>query len=88
MQPEDVASAIFTVTDDLVSTFPAQAAVKWAGACPDALCPRDPRAEQSAAGDPCARSLEYELSQYEITHVYLRDAVKLRPDLGRPHNKS
>ena len=26
MQPENVASAIFTVTDDLTSTFPAQAA--------------------------------------------------------------
>jgi chorismate mutase len=26
MRPEDVASAIFTVTDDLASTFPAQAA--------------------------------------------------------------
>ena len=31
MKPEDVGSALFTVTDDLASTFPAQAATEWAG---------------------------------------------------------
>ena len=31
MQPEDVASALFTVTDDLASTFPRRRRAKWVG---------------------------------------------------------
>ena len=82
MLPEDIASAFFTVTDDLVSTFPAQAARQMGWSLVPMLC---------ACEIPVTNSLprvirvlvhwNTEILQNEITHVYLRDAVKLRPDL-------
>ena len=83
MQPEDIASAIFTVTDDLVSTFPAQAARQIGWDLVPMLCGRE---------IPVPSRLQFvirvlvhwntELPQSEIKHVYLHDAVKLRPDLA------
>jgi len=82
MDPEDVASALFTVTDDLASTFPAQGARQMGWGLVPMLC---------ACEIPVPNSLprvirvlvhwNTELRQNEITHVYLREAVKLRPDL-------
>ncbi len=83
LQPEDIASATFTVTPDLDAAFPAQAAraLGWAMiplldaveiGVPDAL----PR---------CIRVLIHwntDLPAYAIRHVYLRGAVRLRPDLA------
>ena len=82
MQPEDVGSAIFTVTDDLVSTFPAQAARQMGWDMVPMLCGR----EISVPGSlpRVIRVLVHwntDVPQKEIVHVYLRDAVKLRPDL-------
>jgi chorismate mutase len=82
MQPEDVASAIFTVTDDLVSTFPAQAARQMGWGLVPMLCAREIPVPDSLPR--VIRVLVHwntELPQDRITHVYLRDAVKLRPDL-------
>jgi chorismate mutase len=82
MQPEDVASAIFTVTDDLVSTFPAQAARQMGWDMVPMLCGREIPVTSSLPR--VIRVLVHwntELPQSEIRHVYLRDAVKLRPDL-------
>ena len=82
MLPEDVASAIFTVTDDLTSTFPAQAAREMGWSLVPMLCAREIPVPNSLAR--VIRVLVHwntEVSQSEITHVYLRDAVKLRPDL-------
>jgi chorismate mutase len=82
MQPEDVASAIFTVTDDLVSTFPAQAARQMGWGLVPMLCAREIPVPDSLPR--VIRVLVHwntEISQSEIKHVYLRDAVKLRPDL-------
>jgi chorismate mutase len=82
MQPEDVASAIFTVTDDLVSTFPAQAARQMGWELVPMLCGREIPVQGSLSR--VIRVLVHwntELPQSEIKHVYLRDAVKLRPDL-------
>ncbi len=82
MSPEDVASAIFTVTDDLHSTFPAQAAREMGWSLVPMMCAREipvPGSLQRAI-----RVLVHwntELPQNAINHVYLRDAVKLRPDL-------
>ena len=82
MKPEDVGSALFTVTDDLASTFPAQAArqMGWS------LVPMTCACEIPVPGSlpKVIRVLVHwntEKRQNEITHVYLRDAVKLRPDL-------
>ena len=82
MQPEDVASAIFTVTDDLASTFPAQAAREMGWSQVPMLCAREIPVSNSLAR--VIRVLVHwntEIPQSEITHVYLREAVKLRPDL-------
>ena len=82
MRPEDVASAIFTVTDDLSSTFPAQAAREMGWSQVPMLCAREIPVPGSLP--KVIRVLVHwntEMAQNEITHVYLRDAVKLRPDL-------
>ena len=82
MQPEDVASAVFTVTDDLVSTFPAQAARQMGWDLVPMLCAREIPVPGSLPR--VIRVLVHwntESPQSEIRHVYLKDAVKLRPDL-------
>ena len=82
MQPEDVASAVFTVTDDLASTFPAQAAREMGWSLVPMLCAREIPVPNSLAR--VIRVLVHwntDVAQSEITHVYLREAVKLRPDL-------
>ena len=82
MRPEDVASALFTVTDDIVSTFPAQAARQMGWGLVPMLCAREIPVTNSLPR--VIRVLVHwntEIPQNGITHVYLRDAVKLRPDL-------
>ena len=82
MKPEDIASAFFTVTDDLVSTFPAQAAREMGWSLVPMLCAREIPVTNSLPR--VIRVLVHwntDVPQNEITHVYLRDAVKLRPDL-------
>ena len=82
MKPEDVGSAIFTVTDDLASTFPAQAARQMGWGLVPMICAREIPVPNSLPR--VIRVLVHwntDLPQNRITHVYLRDAVKLRPDL-------
>ena len=82
MHPEDVGSAIFTVTDDLVSTFPAQAARQMGWDMVPMLCGREIPVPGSLPR--VIRVLVHwntEVPQKDIAHVYLREAVKLRPDL-------
>jgi chorismate mutase len=82
MNPEEVASALFTVTDDLASTFPAQGARQMGWGLVPMLCAREIPVPNSLPR--VVRVLVHwntEIPQNEITHVYLRDAVKLRPDL-------
>ncbi len=82
MKPEDVGSALFTVTDDLASTFPAQAARQMGWGLVPMMCAREIPVPGSLRR--VIRVLVHwntDTSQNEITHVYLRDAVKLRPDL-------
>ena len=81
--PEDVASALFTVTPDLVSEFPAAAArrIGWT------LVPLLNFTEIGVLGrlERCIRVLIHintELRQDEIQHVYLEGATVLRPDLA------
>jgi chorismate mutase len=78
----DIASIIFTVTQDLTSAFPARAAreLGWQHV------PLLDAQEIPVAGSlpRCVRVLllwNTDRSQEEIQHVYLRDAVSLRPDL-------
>jgi chorismate mutase len=82
MKHEDLGSALFTMTSDLNSTFPAQAARQMGWGLVPMMCAR----EISVPGSlpKVIRVLLHwntETPQAEIKHVYLRDAVKLRPDL-------
>ena len=82
MKPEDVGSAIFTVTDDLASTFPAEAARRMGWSMVPMICAREIPVPGSLAR--VIRVLVHwnkDVPQDQITHVYLREAVKLRPDL-------
>jgi chorismate mutase len=82
MKPEDVGSALFTVTEDLGSTFPAQAARQMGWGLVPMLCAREIPVPGSLPR--VIRVLVHWNTltpQHDITHVYLRDAVKLRPDL-------
>ncbi len=82
MRTDDIASALFTVTDDLASTFPAQGARQMGWGLVPMMCAREIPVPGSLPR--VIRVLVHwntELSQNQITHVYLRDAVKLRPDL-------
>ena len=82
MRPEDVASALFTVTDDLASTFPAQGARQMGWGPVPMLCAREIPVPESLPR--VIRVLVHwntEVPQNEVVHVYLREAVKLRPDL-------
>jgi len=82
MIPEDVGSAIFTVTDDLASTFPAQGAREMGWGLVPMMCAREIPVPNSLPR--VIRVLVHwntEAPQSEITHIYLREAVKLRPDL-------
>ncbi|TAM75848.1 chorismate mutase [bacterium] len=83
--PEDVCSAIFTVTPDLRSTFPAEAARKLGWEKVPLLC----STEIPVAGSlpRCIRVLLHwntERAQHAIRHVYLDGAVALRPDISHP----
>lgn len=83
MMPEDVASALFTVTEDLASTFPAQAARQMGWSLVPMTCAREIPVPGSLR--KVIRVLVHwntEIPQNKITHVYLREAVKLRPDLA------
>ncbi|MEW6284983.1 MAG: chorismate mutase [Chloroflexota bacterium] len=83
MRPEDIASAFFTVTEDLTSTFPAQAARQMGWDLVPMLCAREIPVPNSLPR--VIRVLVHwntEIPQDQITHVYLREAVKLRPDLA------
>jgi chorismate mutase len=81
--PDDVASALFTVTPDLVSEFPAAAArhMGWT------LVPLLNFTEIGVPGrlERCIRVMVHintDLRQDEIQHVYLEGAIVLRPDLS------
>jgi len=82
MRADEIASAIFTVTDDLTSTFPAQAARQMGWSLVPMMCAREIPVPGSLP--KTIRVLVHwntELAQNQVTHVYLRGAVKLRPDL-------
>jgi chorismate mutase len=78
----DVASAIFTTTIDLDAEFPALAARQLGWGDVPLLCGHEIHVPGSL--EKCIRVLVHwntDKSQTEIRHVYVRGAVKLRPDL-------
>ena len=79
---DDVISAVFTTTEDLVSAFPAEAARAMGMNQVPLLCAQE--IPVTGSMPRCIRVLLHVNSDRkpkEIEHVYLRDAQKLRPDL-------
>ena len=82
LQSGDIASAIFTSTDDLNSAFPARAAREMGWDAVPMICCRE---IPVPGGLPrCIRVLLHwntDLTQESIQHIYLGQAAGLRPDL-------
>ena len=79
---DDVISAVFTTTEDLVSAFPAEAARAMGMNQVPLLCAQE--IPVTGSMPRCIRVLLHVNSDRkpkEIEHVYLREAQKLRPDL-------
>ncbi len=84
LQPEDIASIFFTVSDDLHSAYPAKAAREMGWSEVPMMCAREIPVPGGLPG--CIRVLVHwntELLQSTIQHVYLGEAVSLRPDWVR-----
>jgi chorismate mutase len=80
--PSDIASILFTVTHDLVSIYPAQAARQLGWVNVPLMCALEIPVPHGMSR--CIRVLIHwntELPQDEIQHVYLGEAARLRPDL-------
>jgi len=80
--PEDLASVIFTVTDDLRSAYRARAARQLGWTMTPLMCALEIPVPGSLPH--CIRVLLHwntSLPQSAIQHVYLGEAVSLRPDL-------
>lgn len=82
IDPEDVSSAIFTVTRDLDAEFPALAARQLGWHDVPLLCSYE--VDVPGSLNRCIRILvnwNTEKTQKEIVHAYIKQAKKLRPDL-------
>ena len=78
---EDIASASFTLTDDLNAVFPAQAARQIGWKEVPLICMREIPVPNSLG--KCIRVLllvNTTRSASEIQHIYVRKAVSLRPE--------
>lgn len=81
-QFDEIVSAIFTTTNDLTSTFPAEAARRLGMNQVPLLCCQEIPVPGSMPR--CIRVLLHvntERKQHEMIHVYLREAQRLRPDV-------
>ncbi len=84
IEPTDIASALFTVTNDLDAEFPALAARQLGWLEVPMLCGYEIKVPGSLP--LCIRVLVHWITdkkQSEIEHIYIHDAVKLRPDLSK-----
>lgn len=80
---DDIATIFFTTTTDLTATFPAEAAREMGMQHVPLIC----ASEINVPGrlPRCVRILiqvNTEKTQREMTHIYLREAKSLRPDVA------
>ncbi len=83
LKTDEIASALFTTTDDITSAYPALAARQLGWDLVPMMCAREIPVPGSLP--MCIRVLIHwntEKEQSAINHVYLWKAVKLRPDLA------
>lgn len=83
LHSEDLASGIFTTTEDLRAAYPAQAAREMGWDAVPMICSQE--IPVSGGLPHCVRVLLHwntDLPQNAIRHVYLGAAATLRPDLN------
>ncbi len=85
IEPESVAHVLITVTGDITATFPAKVLRQFEGwAYVPVVCAQEIPVPGSMP--LCIRILmtvNTDVKQQEIAHVYQREAIKLRPDLSK-----
>jgi len=84
IEPEQVASAIFSLTRDLDAEFPALAARQLGWLEVPLLCTYEVDVPGSLR--KCVRVLVHwntEKPQNQIRHIYVKDAERLRPDISK-----
>jgi len=89
LKKEDIASAIFTTTEDVIAAYPALAARQIGWDLVPMLCAREIPVPGSLP--LCIRVLiqwNTDLPQGDINHIYLRGAKILRPDLVEEKRRS
>ena len=83
IEPDQVASVFISVTDDITEAFPAKVLRSMEGwSYVPVMCMKEITVR--SALEKCIRVMMHintSRSQQEINHVYLEDAVTLRPDL-------
>jgi chorismate mutase len=88
LKTDSIASAIFTVTEDIVSAFPALAARQIGWDLVPMMCSREIPVPESLP--LCIRVLIHwntSKAQNAVRHVYLHNAEKLRPDINMTSDK-
>ncbi len=79
---EVIASIFFTTTPDLVSTFPAEAARRLGMTMVPLLCNQEiPVPNRLPRTIRVMMQVNTPRSQAQMRHIYLREAMGLRPDL-------
>ena len=82
VKPEDIAGTFFSVTRDLNAEFPAKAAREMGWSTVPLMCTYEMDVPGSIQGLIRVMVLvNTDKRQDEIKHIYLRNAVNLRPDL-------
>jgi chorismate mutase len=79
---EPIAAIFFTTTPDLKSTFPAEAAREIGMTLVPLMCNQEiPVPDRLQKAVRVMMQVNTRKGQREMKHIYLREAVKLRPDL-------
>jgi chorismate mutase len=83
IEAENIASVFVTVTRDLTATFPARAIRDMEGwQYVPLMCSQEIPVENSLPRCIRLMIMAYtDLGQRDVRHAYLREAIKLRPDL-------
>ena len=84
IEPQHVASAVFSLTRDLDAEFPALAARQLGWIDVPLLCTYEVDVPGSLRR--CVRVLVHwntDKPQHEIRHIYVKDAERLRPDISK-----
>lgn len=85
---ENIVSIIFSCTRDIKSVYPAEAAREMGIKNAGLLCLQEMYVEKSM--EKCIRILMLvngEKNQEDVKHIFLREAVKLRPDIMQDFDK-